>query len=392
MKVLILDDDVERANSLKEYLYNDVVIPGAEITILTNIDEAKNIVKVKYFDVLVLDVVLPKRKAETPNFNNSFHFLHQISRSNFYKKPEKIIGITAHESDISNFKEEFEKYCLTVIEAANHMGGWREKIANSLGYTSESKFSRKICSQGLHIVTVHGIRTYGTWQNMFQSQTEMLIDNSLFHSYKYGYFSAFSLCLPFLRNKEVNNFYRNLKQLLEEHSDKKIVIFSHSFGTYVTVFALKKLIKENNNVPVETLVLSGSVLKSNFDWSFLNKNNIKVVNECAYQDKILLLSEAFVPGLGMAGKIGFKSFNNDRFVNRFYNGGHSSYFEKENFIKRYWIPLLTEDSLSTIGNVDERIGNFFYDEIIDQIVILLGKIKNLIILFIFVLMVYFILK
>ena len=380
MKVLIVDDDIARADSLKAYLCDDVIIPGIEVIIATNIDEAKNIVKVQYFDVLVLDVVLPKRKNEKPNFDNSFSFLRQISRSTFYKKPEKIIGITAHESDISNFRDEFEKYCLTVIEAANHMGGWREKIANSLGYTLDSKLSRKLCNNDLHVLTVHGIRTYGAWQNSFKSQTEMLVNNISFHSYKYGYFSALSLCIPFLRDREVKNFSKRLEQLFEKHPNKRMVIFSHSFGTYVTVFALKKIIQEKQSVPIETIVLSGSVLKINFDWSFLNMTNIKIVNECAYQDKILLISEALVPGLGMAGKVGFKGFNNDRFVNRFYNGGHSSYFEKDSFIKRYWIPLLTAESLSTVGNIDERVGNIIYDEIIDQVIIILGKLKNIIFL------------
>lgn len=380
MKVLIVDDDIARADSLKAYLCDDVIIPGIEVIIATNIDEAKNIVKVQYFDVLVLDVVLPKRKNEKPNFVNSFSFLRQISRSTFYKKPEKIIGITAHESDISNFRDEFEKYCLTVIEAANHMGGWREKIANSLGYTSDSKLSRKLCNNDLHVLTVHGIRTYGAWQNSFKSQTEMLVNNISFHSYKYGYFSALSLCIPFLRDREVKNFSKRLEQLFEKHPNKRMVIFSHSFGTYVTVFALKKIIQKKQSVPIETIVLSGSVLKINFDWSFLNMTNIKIVNECAYQDKILLISEALVPGLGMAGKVGFKGFNNDRFVNRFYNGGHSSYFEKDSFIKRYWIPLLTAESLSTVGNIDERVGNIIYDEIIDQVIIILGKLKNIIFL------------
>lgn len=385
MKVLIVDDDIVRAESLKTYLSDGVVIPGLVVTIATDIDEAKNIVRVQYFDVLVLDVVLPKRKDEKPNFNNSFSFLRQISRSPYYKKPEKILGITAHESDIGNFRDEFEKYCLTVIQAENHVGGWREKIANSLGYTSDSKMSRKLSNNDLHVLTVHGIRTFGAWQNSFKSQTEMLVNNVSFHTYKYGYFSALTLCIPFLRNMEVKNFSKRLEQLFVSNPNKRMVIFSHSFGTYITVHALKNIIQEKQTIPVETIVLCGSVLKSNFDWSFLNTTNIKVVNECAYQDKILLISEALVPGLGMAGKVGFKGFNNDRFINRFYNGGHSSYFEKDNFIKRYWIPLLIEESLSTVGNIDEREGNILYDEIIDQIIVILGRMKYIIFLLIFLL-------
>jgi hypothetical protein len=51
-------------------------------------------------------------------------------------------------------------------------------------------------------------------------------------------------------------------------------------------------------------------------------------------DKILFLSEALVPNTGMAGRIGFYGLNNNRFVNRYFKGGHSHYFEEmKNFME-----------------------------------------------------------
>ncbi|MNX76517.1 hypothetical protein D3C86_1080280 [compost metagenome] len=107
------------------------------------------------------------------------------------------------------------------------------------------------------------------------------------------------------------------------------------------------------------VILSGSVLKSNFDWSsLLDSGKVgTVVNDCGVNDNILLLSQIGVLFTGMAGRVGFYGFTHARLVNRFFPGGHSHYFEPldhdpDAFMRRQWVPLLLNESRAE--PLDER--------------------------------------
>jgi tetratricopeptide (TPR) repeat protein len=93
---------------------------------------------------------------------------------------------------------------------------------------------------------------------------------------------------------------------------------------------------------IHTLILAGSVMKPDFPWPvYLTETGYvqRVINECGKRDWILVLSQMFVPFLGMAGRIGFHGGDTDRFCNRYYEGGHSYYF-LGNLMEERWLPLL----------------------------------------------------
>ncbi|HDI3275922.1 TPA: response regulator, partial [Vibrio cholerae] len=142
--------------------------------------------------------------------------------------------------------------------------------------------------------------------------------------------------------------------------------------------AIESLLKEGVNLSIEKIILSGSVLRSSHDFSRIMKNtNCKIINDCGFNDNVLLLSEGLVPNTGMAGKVGFYGLNNDRFVNRYFSGGHSHYFdESSRFIEKFWLPLFC--SSDPIELVDERQDNVFIFGFLDKFFSLLGKIKEVV--------------
>jgi len=107
---------------------------------------------------------------------------------------------------------------------------------------------------------------------------------------------------------------------------------------------------------IDTIILAGSVLKPDFSWSSLSRSGRvrTLVNDCAIDDNVLLLSQLFVLFTGMAGRIGFYGFSGDQVVNRFFHGGHSLYFgtskTDDSFMIKYWLPLLS----GVVEQADER--------------------------------------
>jgi hypothetical protein len=197
------------------------------------------------------------------------------------------------------------------------------------------------------VITVHGIRTLGKWQERL---ADMLRENgsSVYaYPYKYGFFSVLAFVVPPLRFLRVRQFRKDVMTLIAANRDCEISIVGHSFGTHMIGEALANKFSAPPDT-IKQVILSGSVLKSNFDWQRLIQQRVvrRVVNDCGIDDRVLLLSQFFVLLTGMAGRIGFFGFTGPNFVNRFFRGGHSHYFldgtgeASDGFMRQYWLPLL----------------------------------------------------
>ena len=160
----------------------------------------------------------------------------------------------------------------------------------------------------------------------------------------------FTFFIPILRQKSVNKLYNQIKTWSNQNDAKKFYFVAHSFGTYILLQSLNKLIEEDHPIKIDKIILAGSVLNSNFDWDKLNEKRVfTIVNDCGTHDYILWLSNMFVPYLGMAGKIGFKWINSETSKNRYYNGGHSLFFENSDHslsdhMEKNWLPILLNDT------------------------------------------------
>lgn len=354
MRILIVDDDEMRGIGLKQYLSKSSSIPTDNIYLASCLNDARNLLRNIYFDVLVLDVVLPKRNdKKLPNHLVGIGLLNELNRKSFLKKPEKIIGITAHIDDLLKFRKEFENSCNIVVEAPPNSDVWKEKIANSLSYTGVSKTSRAVTVSKTAVLTVHGIRTFGQWQSRLRHLIEERTDAISFHTYKFGYFSSLLFLVPWFRKSQVISLKNKIEPIIKDKNLDRVYIFCHSFGTYLVAKSLESIFVDEKISTKITLAMCGSVLNPDFDWHKIDDgNSLKVINECGDKDYVLWLSSAFVLGVGMAGKVGFYGFNNDFVMNRFFQGGHGLYFSGDEFMLKYWLPLF--DEIPIISEVDHR--------------------------------------
>lgn len=375
MKILIVDDDAKRAASVANYLVDNKCALAENVVSVTNTDAARRQLRFQYFDALLLDVVLPKRDQESPSRENSLDLLDQLYRRPGLKRPSTIIALTSHSTDLGDFRNAFGEFCTSVVEAKPSATTWKPQILLALNYSVGSQLSRVTTQRDVTILTVHGIRTFGAWQARLKQITLEHTDSVGFQTYRYGYFSALAFFLPFLREREVRRFFQHLNHVLKGEEQRELVIFSHSFGTYIVAHALRQLEKTTCRPQIRTLVLSGSVLPARFDWSFIRSfSGIRVINDCGTRDLILWLCDAFVPFLGKGGKTGFFGFNNENFLNRFFKGGHGLYFKGDDFMKRFWLPLIDSDQQAL--EVDERESSLVADEVIDKFVGAMSAIKE----------------
>jgi WD40 repeat protein len=200
------------------------------------------------------------------------------------------------------------------------------------------------------IVTVHGIRTFGSWQERLDallsaghSDRDLTIIN-----YKFGYFSVLAFLFPPLRWLVVRRFRYYLLDITSTMSWNRIDLICHSFGTHIIAWALYG-IPVNSRPEINSIIFAASVLKSNFPWQSLIGHGVhRVINDCGTRDVVLILNQVVVLFTGMAGRLGFNGGTGRSLRNRFFQYGHSAYFltkgkPDDSFMQRYWVPLLVSD-------------------------------------------------
>lgn len=194
------------------------------------------------------------------------------------------------------------------------------------------------------VILVHGIRTFGAWQERFAILLKRYEPGVETHVYKYGYFSSLAFLIPFLRIPVRRRFRRYLASKVHDWEGMRVDIVAHSFGTYVTAWALRGLTADQ--CPrIHTIIFCGSVLKQLFPWdTFVGRDMpvTRVINDCGTKDIWPVIGQLFVLGMGIAGRRGFAGVTGADvgIINRYFPIGHSGFFP-DTFMQERWVPLLT---------------------------------------------------
>src|SRR6266478_5646993 len=118
------------------------------------------------------------------------------------------------------------------------------------------------------IITVHGIRTFGQWQERLERLLKERQPDIEVFNYKYGYLSVIAFIIPFLRWKVTSRFQHKLLRVVRKQSWNRIDIVAHSFGTHLVAKGLLG-IAEADRPQIHTIIFAGSVLKSKLNWDEL---------------------------------------------------------------------------------------------------------------------------
>ncbi|EJR0962614.1 lipase family protein [Vibrio parahaemolyticus] len=348
IKLLIADDNSHRLKKLNTEIKKLNNYDYLDIDIVECANDAKRLMKVKRYDLLILDVVLPNRKEATPSSKQGLSTLSKINTRSEYLTPTKIIGITAFIDDMGEFQDQFYQYTSVIFEAQINSSEWIKKICITIENLLQTAVAEATSQTTVSLITVHGIRTHGKWQN----ELDNLVKTNSREVYpchiKYGFFSLFSFLIPMFRDYISKKISKKIHKEFDKHSNKKIIIVGHSFGTYIVSKAIETY---TGSSTLELVILAGSVLKTDYDVNNITIKSKRLINECGSKDLILSICNMFVLGLGDAGRVGFISPQDKSFINRYYNGGHSSYLTKNN-MKKNWLPYII--SKKELQLIDER--------------------------------------
>lgn len=360
--ILIVDDDRKRAQQIKSSInLANLGIEENSIELSYSLHDARVKLKQKTYSSVFLDMALPTFDNEDEiDLNAGISLLNEIGRGRL-NTPIRIFGFTAINEGIESKNTEFELLGFKLFYSPPGDLSWIGTITHQLKYSISAFNASKENKKDIAIITVHGIRTFGSWQerltNIIRAKVKPQKMEPL--NFKFTEIDFFTFIIPPLRKKIINRLYCDLNQWIECNSAKEIVCFSHSFGSYILIKALETFKDDSLTKNISLIVLSGSVLHKDYNFQKLHSVcDATIINECGVNDMPLLLSEALIIGTGMAGKVGFRKLNTSRFINRYYKGGHSYFFDPDStFMTTKWAPLIDGKHEYTLS--DENVSISF---------------------------------
>lgn len=109
------------------------------------------------------------------------------------------------------------------------------------------------------VILIHGIRTHAPWyekvRSIIQSRSSISVLNA-----GYDYFDAIRFLIPvYTRTKPVEKVLSRIQNIQQNHSNAKISIIAHSFGTYIFSEILRR-----SDIQFHRVILSGSIVRSQY--------------------------------------------------------------------------------------------------------------------------------
>lgn len=352
MKIMIVDDSVPRVELIKNALSTSGYEKFLEVAYCDSADQGREGLT-DLFDLLILDILIPKKNGGVAQALHSVNLLADICNpKKHYIRPRLIIGLTADLAELNVYQQQFSQYASIVLEGSLKKIDWLDSLLEQVGSLVGTE--RKITQQqrDMALISVHGIRTYGKWQERLSHEVSQYSRRFDFIEVKYGFLDLFSFSVPFLRKKVVEKVAARLIHNLHDHEDKSIYIVAHSFGTLIVADALRRYTPSRL---FGGIVFCGSPLQHDADIDHVVRSSTITLNECGIHDFVLILARLLFLGLGDAGRIGFSRENSKLFINRYFRGGHGLYFGKikntSTFYDRFWLKLIA------LGEAPERVDN-----------------------------------
>lgn len=139
-KILIVDDDVTKINTILEEFKSEIDSEKICIEYELEVKKACRSLEQNYFDLLILDIQLPslgdrKSMSETGGID----LLHIVETLDRIKKPNAIIGLTAHDEQYSVNFEEFQKSLWVLVKYSRDEREWLNKIREKVLYFIKAK-------------------------------------------------------------------------------------------------------------------------------------------------------------------------------------------------------------------------------------------------------------
>lgn len=189
------------------------------------------------------------------------------------------------------------------------------------------------------VLLIHGIQTDGAWHQLVQKEVGSLSHTNVI-GLGYDVVSPLQLALPF-RGTPVDKIKQDIRDAQRQERSAKFVVIAHSFGSYI----LSRILPNATDIQFEKIILCGCIIPINFQWGLYTRGMTpkSVINDVGTKDFYPVMATFTTIGYGSSGR---KGFQNPHVKDRYFDYGHSDFFEpKYKHIETYWKPFIESGSI-----------------------------------------------
>lgn len=139
IRILVIDDDAVKRSHIIDAIRSIPELVKEPISTADDLVQARDVLSKHFFDLLVLDILLPPIPGAKPTPQAGIQFVTELRLSNTLIKPAHIIGLTAFDSALSDADPAFKDELWRVIKYDPTSDSWRSQLKTKVLYLLQCK-------------------------------------------------------------------------------------------------------------------------------------------------------------------------------------------------------------------------------------------------------------
>lgn len=128
IQVLLVEDNPHKQENIKNTILDNSNIKTSDLQVASSVKEAKKLLYNNYFDLMILDLVLPIETGLVADAKNGAQFLEDIHSSPMLKPPIHIVGLSGFSDKVTEYHEQFSKKLWNLIDYQAESTGWQDQL------------------------------------------------------------------------------------------------------------------------------------------------------------------------------------------------------------------------------------------------------------------------
>ncbi|QSZ56676.1 hypothetical protein PCC82_06080 [Agrobacterium deltaense] len=138
MRILIVDDDTAKASAISKVLLEAGVPTLDDITHVTNSFDAAAELRKTQFDLLVLDLMIPKTRLGEAELDGGQSLLRSIMARGTFLRPKHIVGLTSFDDARDQSEADFNNGLWSILKYDTSSADWIEQLSGKVRYIQSS--------------------------------------------------------------------------------------------------------------------------------------------------------------------------------------------------------------------------------------------------------------
>lgn len=128
IQILIVEDNQYKQDNIKNIVLDNSNIKESDLHIVGCIKDAKKLLYTNYYDLLILDLVLPIEIGLEVSAQNGIQFLNDIHTSPMINPPIHIVGLSGFSDMVKEHHESFNNKLWNLIDYQAESTGWHDQL------------------------------------------------------------------------------------------------------------------------------------------------------------------------------------------------------------------------------------------------------------------------